>query len=107
MSDKELADKVVALGIGDTTHVDTTTYYHLPVDSGTQAEGAYGADAFVRDWRVAGLLMERCVVVEIDKGIEEYEDIGLWTVGTNYGRGENHSLPRAIIEACVTALEAA
>ena len=54
MTDKELADKVVALGVGekDTFRSDMYTL-------GKFHSVRYEADEYVRDWRVAGALMEK------------------------------------------------
>ena len=107
MNDQELADKVVALvglnaircpgGVADDYH-------------------------FVRDWRVAGALMEKTVQKEVDKSLigSEHNDFEQILCAWN-GREfwvdiptvsammfptapSGASLPRAIIEACVEAL---
>ena len=98
MIDKELADRVVALGVGQCQHGKWYGYDHSGDTAGL----------FVRDWRVAGALMEK-----VDAHfIEKLTDV-MWAVRSDkpYGEGktrewyENESLPRAIIEACVEALE--
>ncbi len=101
MNDKALADKVVALGIGTAL---LNGLYCLGEPSDTVQN--LHADVFVREWRVAGALMEKCWSVEIDK-------IGCpWWVAAErpkkpqkFRKAENESLPRAIIEACAEALD--
>jgi hypothetical protein len=98
MNDNELADKVVALGVG-----------RLCPDRGFQfrTEDLSGVpQEFVRDWRVAGALMEKCVDINVSY---RHGDHIIWNAAvtsTQRGRayGESESLPRAIIEACVEAL---
>lgn len=105
MKDKDLADRVVALGVGKTGPEPFDNYYYHGKDA------AVLAFAFVRDWRVAGALMERCWSVDIYREDDRY-DVEAWTrSGPEFGRahqyeGQDQSLPRAIIEACVKALEA-
>ena len=61
MNDKELADAVVALGIGTQVDYpkssDGVGFYHTPGDDCGESDGVY-SKLFVRDWRVAGALME-------------------------------------------------
>ena len=110
MNDKELADRVVALGVG-TKRVDQDYY-----DWSNAWTDAWQKDrmcktkpaAFVRDWRVAGALIEKCYAKNIDVGI----DSPTCTVEAIFdtegfpctSAAINESLPRAIIEACVEAL---
>lgn len=106
MTDKELADKVVALGVGWSEVLNGTTLYAL--DSPPSFEGkGMAAEQFVRDWRVAGALIEKCPIV-----IQEGEHV---TVGIHNEKGQisNYGYAtfvagdrvRAIIEACVEGLE--
>ena len=85
MNDKELADAVVAIGIGQ----KKSNYWLLNMDDLDAAE-------FVRDWRVVGALIEKCEAQCVD-----WDDLepGHW-------RNMNHTsdTPRAISEACVEAL---
>ena len=115
MDNTELADAVVALGVGE-----ESTTYHLVID------GYYAIDQndedpwmipgkFVRDWRVAGALMELCVnkpdwmEVHIDRKCSSEATHRCWIERTHSGierdtyHGRNKSLPRAIIEASVRA----
>ena len=99
MSDRELADRVVALGVGKKLD---ELYYSWGQQS----------DKFVRDWRVAGALMEK-----VPEGFliwqQKYPDLAgmkvqpVWVVEgqTDNIDARNDSLPRAIIEACCDALE--
>ena len=57
MNDKELADRVVALGVG----ITADGKYGLP----DWKRYLYAAKHFVRDWRVAGALLERLVYEEL------------------------------------------
>ena len=95
MNDKELADAVVALGVGA---CDVGMGYWL------RCEEAYiNEDKFVRDWRVAGSLMEKVdwagANIDIEKWSTGYE---VAIDGSIYR--EDESLPRAIIDACTEAL---
>ena len=87
--DKTLADRVNDLG------------------ADIAIEGSFTPDEFyhrlVRDWRVAGALMEKCAFCSI------VAHAGSWVVTAhNYRQVADDigdSLPRAIVEACVRALE--
>ncbi len=114
MNDKELAEKAVTLGVGAKDdvgdYVVTGTWY---------ADGEPCiAERFVRDWRVAGALMEKTIK---DDRIDLHCVSGSWmpclgrfgacvassatpTYGVYLDRS-SESLPRAIIEACVEALD--
>ena len=101
MNDKELADRIVALGVGE--HCGDW-YGIMAWDTALEAEilDPHDADRFVRDWRVAGALMEE---LSDSKGTIGLVD--LFTAGPMYRLwGYHSSLPRAICEACVEALEA-
>ena len=88
MNDRELADKIVALGVGESV----SSLFFL---SGAHNEPV-DAEFFVRDWRVAGALMEKCIEQKIHLvPIMKSATVRLVKIG---------SLPRAIIEACVEAL---
>jgi hypothetical protein len=88
MNDQELADKIVALGVGKKT---PSGWYSMSYAHRTSA------DSFVRDWRVAGALMEKMTRV-----CEWYEMAGLWKVRIDDSISvRNESLPRAICEAIV------
>ena len=99
MNDQELADAVVALGIGsfngssyilpEPAYLDGMTAQVSPLIESVPAE------LFVRDWRVAGALMEKAYEkIELPQVIDRAHDV-LPATG---------SLSRAIIEACVGAL---
>ena len=117
MNNKELADKVVALGVGIRSMTCVAegdpSFYLL----NKQTPIGF-ADKFVRDWRVAGALMERYAESSCDTELRSL----VWTYGKDSANGPrtytaesetlkagikeatNDSLPRAIIEACVEAL---
>jgi hypothetical protein len=108
MNDKELADRIVALGVGE--------FYEDMSYAYSYALGAtpFGYKEFVRDWRVAGSLMEKMSSVHV-----YWDDIGWsckaterYVTGKDTGVGnvdaldrQYHDLPRAICEACVEALD--
>lgn len=93
MNDKELADAVVELGIDPHAYSDGMV--------------KFPAEYFlVRDWRVAGALMEK-MTGELTVWEQIYDnDSPVWIVETFLANvdGRNESLPRAITEACVEAL---
>ena len=60
MNDQELADKVVALGVGHTKE-DYGKVCYVPPD-GDDYHDILSAFGFVRNWRVAGALMEKLSV---------------------------------------------
>lgn len=102
-TDKELADKIVALGVLRLSIHDTEYRYIF-------RSVGYTASHIVRDWRVAGALMEKSwehFIIGKHGTREDWE----WSVGwdidydgcTTYSV-IGQSLPRAIIEACVEAL---
>jgi len=107
MNDKELADAVVALGVGQKDPHQKILPYQAP-DSNEWDED----ELFVRDWRVAGALMEMWAEdqqhefdIGSDKGLfycaPQAPDDYSWN---SVCWIQNESLPRAIIEACVEAL---
>lgn len=112
MNDEELADAVVALGVGDSDHDSGISEYDAPIPGDTPLT----ADEFVRDWRVAGALMEKCLVSRVDLELHlqsnYFEAPGFWIKGIVMDLSDTReresdgreSLPRAIIEACVEAL---
>ena len=65
MNDKELADKVVALGVG--SNYSKGEGRRMPEMDGPQTMGPYTDEVFVRDWRVAGALMEKCGQCEVNQ----------------------------------------
>ncbi len=103
MNDKELADKVVALGIGLSQIAGGMPLYSI--DHGSIW---LRANEFLRRWGVAGALMEKVKRTDARYPIENN---GSWNVhaynGPNkYGDSwKQECLPRAIIEACVEALD--
>ena len=95
MTDKELADWIIKDGMFEMDRLYDGQLYYMVRDNFLDASG------FVRDWRVAGALMEKvdkfcagtcknCILVSVDNN----ETLSF----------ETKSLPRAIIEACVEAL---
>ncbi len=90
MTDQELADKVVALGIGQKNGPKMYVPPNHPFLNPQYA------DDFVRDWRVAGALMEKCAKADAENGRDTY------FIGP-FRDTQNINFPRAIIEACVEA----
>ena len=97
MTDQELADKVVALGIAEGPN------NYVAYSLNTAVRNWQSMDTFVRDWLIAGTLMEKVDITYL-KGRAD----GVWRawhVGyVNDGVFENESLSRVIIEAAVETL---
>jgi len=104
MNDKELADRIVALGVGEVGAKHRIGAYGI-FDGW---EWSWNMEYhFVRDWRVSGALMERCDAGEVLIWQQKYtKATDVWIVETEIQDADarNESLPRAIIEACVEAL---
>lgn len=107
MNDKELADKIVVLGVGERHANKTDIWYEMPYYTDGEDHPIFPAEIFVRDPRVAMALIElhggELSMVQMANG--------LWRVGfpDEFYTGlehmvENESLPRAITESCVEAL---
>ena len=105
---KELVDRVMALGVGKYLGLATTMdcdprLYHI------NDRPVLGSAAFTSDWRVAGALMEKLIpgVANIqfmhDGTVYVHTD---WDADFAENSGGGESLPTAIIQACVEALEA-
>ena len=90
MTDKELADRIVAFGVGGSVSDGT---YRLNL----KHNEVLTQNKFVRDWRVAGALMEMCVAQRIHL-VPIIKSATVRLV-------RNESLPRAINEACSEVLE--
>ena len=104
MNDKELADKVVALGVYYRRTPDKPNGDPVYVKSEYWWDGL-SARAFVRDWRVAGALMEKACHNKLMQ-VEQWEDSTEWAVDFGgHACADNESLPLAIIQACVWAME--
>ena len=106
MNDKELADRIVALWVGD-YHIDNMPDYLYSLDN-----TPFSAEQFVRDWRVAGALMEKCFCMTAThfserphKAIAGWQATACMETGMTSVVNGSDSLPRAINEACVEALE--
>ena len=124
MNDRELADRIVALGVGSMlsaknkhgVYVRSYPWYEVNDDEFMAGSTKKSASHFVRDWRVAGAMMEKVINKDNreDNGnydIQTHHESGkYWTmIDSNHGWAnegvQNESLPRAINEACVEALE--
>ena len=107
MNDKELADKIVALGVGKANQIypDALGRFYQ-IDTNADWQTSVNETKFVRDWRVTGALMEKEELVSVRYWMT---DIGVWHVEHDYMPPDgkifvSESLPRAICEACVDAL---
>ena len=96
-TDKELADKVVALLPEIMVHRDGM-YRVLP------SQFYFPAESFIRDWRVAGALIEKCKVVSWTKTTTGGSYVHARAKQHGYGEQPKGQVVRAIIEACVEAL---
>ncbi len=97
MNDKELADAVVALGV---LHEDQGIYSFDPFPCHPYA--SMTAKQVVRDWRVAGALIEKCDTVQFTRTTTK----GSYVVARKgdsrgYAEQPKGNDSRAIIEACV------
>ena len=96
MNDKELADAIVALGVGKHEKGVVKEAAFFEIDGDLHNEN-YSEEMFVRDWRVAGAILSEA------EGTMDAEDF-YHTLLPLFHEAEM-SNPRAIIEACVKALE--
>ena len=99
MNDRELADAVVALGVGRECPGVRFMRYRVIGMLETEAE------RFVRDWRVAGALMEKVDAVYVEALVGGRFQVQVMMGCESTDRHEDLSTPRAIIEACVKALK--
>lgn len=101
MNDKELADKIISVGVGKAHQIysDALGRFYAITDDWQESKNE---SKFVRDWRVAGALMEKIPATNLKHilfevcDVHEYVDMML-----------TNPVPikvRAIIEACVEAL---
>ena len=90
MSDKELADRVVALEVANRFPDEKEWWIYSLKNIGPNGQVA---SQFVRDWRVAGALMEKLTWSEITEVLRCIPRLR-----------NTKASSRAIIEACVEAL---
>jgi len=112
--DKWLADQVVALGVGKANQIypdGIGKFYQVDVDADWQT--SVNEAKFVRDWRVAGAIMELCAkrrkTIALSFGPEMFCATGAGSSTPTYGvylERSNESAPRAIIEAGVEYIDA-
>ena len=102
MNDKELADAVVALGVGAKSGEYCYSLEGIPHCGIT----GYPVYSFVRDWRVAGKMIEKVDAVYVEAlfggGCFQVQ-VMMDCESTDWH--EDLSTPRAIIEACVEVLK--
>jgi hypothetical protein len=107
--DQWLADQVVALGVGYNYH-GAMDWYGTDL-SNPDYRALMAAEQFVRDWRVAGALMEKAADND-DQVLAWKDESGRFRCDLpnvpserlDYMPESRESLPRAIIEACVVSL---
>ena len=112
MNDIELANKVIALGIGhqgEGISIDGVGFYHTPENECGETEGL-SARLFVHEPSVAMAAMEKALVMEqmilgwnLNKCGDFWCDFPDISLEEDIGK-RNDSLTRAIIEACTEAL---
>ena len=103
----KLADRIVACGVGSVNRSNKTIPYAWQDKDGLWL--AFTTKEFESDWRVAGAMMEKISAGSwemCDPGwyCEAYREVELQD-GTRTTFCRDQSLPRAICEACVEALE--
>ena len=111
MNDKELADKVADILGAKHCQGPFSDNWYFP-DHGIEQYLGFSDEMLVRDWRVAGALMEKCIYIDISLGAtEDGDEWGARAAATsidsfeeNYSYGDCNPMSRAIIEACVEAL---
>jgi len=113
VDDKELADAIVALGVGSLLparnkhgcHVRSYPWYEINDDEFVSGSTNKSATVFVRDWRVAGAMMEKLESYDGFLLRQSGDDTGMCRVEVAGGVGVNGNMCRAICEACVEALK--
>ena len=112
MTDDELADAVIHLGVGHAAGYIGGKVFQWDASDESNGYDIHDARSFVRDWRVAGALMEKihnpikiicceetyCVEITVYSSDEEAEP-------TVVRRFDPNSRSRAINEACVEVLQ--
>ena len=121
-TDKELADRIVALGVGEAGLVVQRELYRF-LDTDLLWSFDDTADVFVRDWRVAGAGLDAIykrgysfLLMQMPDGMPVITIQAPITTGEEYSDPSernswasqvvNESLPRAINKAWVDALDA-
>ena len=107
MNDKELADRIVALGVGTAILDDMYGWRYKAPGSHEEIEAIY----FVRDWRVAGAMMEKVDSVYLEALVAPMNLPDSWQAQASMDAMptkwivHQSSGPRAINEVCVEALD--
>ena len=106
MDPKVLAEALVEAGVlvkDETIKPGRAWKYYLP----DYPDLLYGCVAAITDWRVAGALMEKvsCVELAVLVNMSEWQAMAFPPDDFEAFEVINESAPRAIIEACVAALE--
>lgn len=104
MNDKELADRIVAFDLGPAHwNASQLDLYRI----GGDYDMPMNAEELVRDWRVAGALMEKVDSFDVIKGRhhDRWQNSCAVRFKGKPADAVNDSLPRAMCEACVAALD--
>ena len=95
----ELADRIVALGVGQQDEYENLYW----LGNGQPM----GDKLFTRSWEVAGALMEKCVRRQFLINIAHDGAVFVYPAsGVDPSQSHENILPHAINQACVEALEA-
>ena len=100
MNDRELADAVVALGVAK-RYPDESEWWVYWFDGA----GSFSAKEFVRDWRVAGKMIEKVDAVYVEALVGGCFQVQVMMDCESTDWHEDLSTPRAIAEACCEALK--
>ena len=104
MNDQELAEKVVAHGVGSQPYPDNPNIFIWHNDELSCSDDEMAAEFFVRDWRVAGALIEKCKTVSWSKTTTGGSYIHVRASNNGYSESPRGEIARAFIEACCEAL---
>ena len=101
MNDKELADAIVALGVGS-RDIGVRNKELVYIDKFTIESDRYmAANEFIRDWRVAGATMENC---RRKLSCEEWcKFCDSLKHAYHFSYKTDGAFPRAICESCMEA----
>jgi len=102
MNDRDLADAIVGLGVGQLVQLgaDDPRWYQTPTAYAINGDFPFYTKEFVGSWLVAGALMEK-----LEYSIEIMPVANHFVVTILADKVVNESLPRAINEAFVAALQ--
>lgn len=100
MTDQELIDQLIALGLVQRKAL----CWHALMDGKSPVAVFTTVNLLVRDWRVAGAIMELAIENK-PMQVERWDESLDWAVDFGGEACSDHgSLPRAITEACIKLL---